>query len=104
MFKCPLFFYKIMAFTDRNVFLHRPIEDDGNDNFDSDTPRSGIATPRPDPSDKRLPGIMHSYFGQVGCSGSSPSPIQCRVSGMLEAPVSECETLIPILFISGRAP
>lgn len=27
---------------------------------------SGAATPRPDPSDKRLPGIMHGYFGQVG--------------------------------------
>lgn len=40
-------------------------EDDAN-GFDSDTPRSGIATPQPDPSDKRLPGIMHSYFGQVG--------------------------------------
>jgi hypothetical protein len=30
----------------------------------SDKPRSGIVTPVPDPSDKRLPGIMHSYFGQ----------------------------------------
>ncbi len=27
---------------------------------------SGVATPHPDPSDKRLPGILHSYFGQVG--------------------------------------
>ncbi|KAF2733094.1 kinase-like protein [Polyplosphaeria fusca] len=25
----------------------------------------GAATPRPDPTDKRLPGILHSYFGQV---------------------------------------
>ena len=47
-------------------------EDDGNDHIDSDTPRSGVATPQPDPSDKRLPGIMHSFF-QVGL-GSSPSP------------------------------
>lgn len=39
-------------------------EDDANDHIDSDTPRSGVATPQPDPSDKRLPGIMHSYFGQ----------------------------------------
>lgn len=30
----------------------------------STTP-SGAATPRPDPTDKRLPGILHSYFGQV---------------------------------------
>ncbi|KFY52944.1 hypothetical protein V496_08036 [Pseudogymnoascus sp. VKM F-4515 (FW-2607)] len=50
-------------------------EDDANDHIDSDTPRSGVATPKPDPSDKRLPGIMHSYF-QVGLnSGSSESPI-----------------------------
>jgi serine/threonine protein kinase SCH9 len=84
-----------MAFTDNYLSSYRPIEDDGNDNIDSDTPRSGIATPRPDPSDKRLPGIMHSYFGQVG---SSPSPTQGQPSGMLETPVLECETLILILF------
>lgn len=85
-----------MAFTDYNLVLHRPIEDDGNDNIDSDTPRSGVATPRPDPSDKRLPGIMHSYFGQVGCSGSSPSSIEDRP--LLETPVSECEAFIPLAF------
>ncbi|KHJ34867.1 putative camp-dependent protein kinase catalytic subunit [Erysiphe necator] len=28
------------------------------------TPRSGIPTPQPDPVDRRLPGIEHSYFGQ----------------------------------------
>jgi hypothetical protein len=47
-------------------------DDDGQDHIDSDTPRSGIATPQPDPSDKRLPGIV-SYFGQVG-TGLSTSP------------------------------
>ena len=53
--------------------LFRRGDDDTNDHIDSDTPRSGVATPQPDPSDKRLPGIMHSYFGQVGsCSSSSP--------------------------------
>ncbi|OWP03296.1 BPK2, Sch9-like cAMP-dependent protein kinase catalytic subunit [Marssonina coronariae] len=41
-------------------------EDVDVNGFESDTPRSGVATPQPDPSDKRLPGIMHSYFGQVG--------------------------------------
>lgn len=30
----------------------------------SSTP-PGASTPRPDPTDKRLPGILHSYFGQV---------------------------------------
>jgi hypothetical protein len=49
-------------------------DDDANDHIGSDTPRSGVATPQPDPSDKRLPGINHGYFGQVGsCSSSSPS-------------------------------
>jgi len=47
-------------------------DDDAHDHIDSDTPRSGVATPQPDPSDKRLPGIMQ-YFGQVG-SGSSKNP------------------------------
>lgn len=32
---------------------------------------SGIETPRPDFQDKRMPGIMHSYFGQVGKQASS---------------------------------
>jgi hypothetical protein len=41
-------------------------EDSGQDQIGStsSTP-PGATTPRPDPSDKRLPGILHSYFGQV---------------------------------------
>ncbi|KAA8567438.1 hypothetical protein MFRU_040g00410 [Monilinia fructicola] len=38
--------------------------DDEGDHIDSDTPRSGVATPQPDPSDKRTPGILHSFYGQ----------------------------------------
>jgi len=60
--------------------------DDDANGFDSDTPRSGIATPQPDPSDKRLPGIMHSYFGQVG-SGSSGSSTASPNSGPVEISV-----------------
>lgn len=41
--------------------------DESADQIGNDTPRSGIATPEPDPQDKRLPGIM-SYFGQVSRS------------------------------------
>lgn len=52
-------------------FLFRR-DDHHNDDSDRDMP-SGVATPQPDTSDKRLPGIMHSYFGQVG-SGSPSSP------------------------------
>ena len=47
---------------------------DPNDHLDIDplspTP-SGVATPRPDPVDKRLPSIMHSYFGQVGARSTT---------------------------------
>ncbi|XPS73511.1 Non-specific serine/threonine protein kinase [Ascochyta lentis] len=40
-------------------------DDDGHDQIGStsSTP-PGASTPRPDPTDKRLPGILHSYFGQ----------------------------------------
>lgn len=41
----------------------------------SPTP-SGVETPRPDFHDKRLPGIMHSYFGQVGSPTSQNSPLR----------------------------
>ncbi|UKZ55010.1 hypothetical protein TrVGV298_008826 [Trichoderma virens] len=40
-------------------------DEDGADHIGFETPRSGIATPHPDPQDKRLPGIM-SYFAQSG--------------------------------------
>ena len=69
-FSCFTMLFNI-AFTDSDGL--RRGDDDGNDHIDSDTPRSGVATPQPDPSDKRLPGIMHSFFGQV-CSGSSTRP------------------------------
>ena len=36
---------------------------------------SGVATPRPSGTDKRLPGILHNYFGQVGASSlAAPDP------------------------------
>src|ERR1700761_3685761 len=43
------------------------VADDENDHIDStsSTP-PGAVTPRPDLTDKRLPGIVHSCFGQVG--------------------------------------
>ena len=46
---------------------------------------SGISTPRPDPSDKRLPGILHGYFGQVGhMFSTNPS-----MSGLCSLPNSD---------------
>ena len=47
-------------------------DDDGHDQIPSaSTTPSGVATPRPDPADKRLPGIIHSYFGQVRSRSST---------------------------------
>lgn len=58
----------------------------------STTP-SGVATPRPDPLDKRLPSIMHSYFGQVrarSCT-SPPSPGCCALAtAAVENGVASC--------------
>ena len=39
--------------------------------------QSGVATPRPDPTDKRLPGILHSYFGQVGAQSLASVSKNC---------------------------
>ena len=49
-------------------------DDDAHDHIGSQsaTP-SGARTPRPDLQDKRLPGIMHAYFGQVGTGSTSTS-------------------------------
>ncbi|KAI9734674.1 MAG: Serine/threonine-protein kinase [Cirrosporium novae-zelandiae] len=49
-------------------------EDDSHSRVNSNgsTP-SGIATPQPDLTDKRMPGIMPSYFGQVGAPRSTNS-------------------------------
>ncbi|KAL5405468.1 Serine/threonine-protein kinase [Paraphaeosphaeria minitans] len=50
----------------RQVAMQRMSNDDEHDQIGSNgsTP-PGASTPRPDPTDKRLPGILHSYFGQV---------------------------------------
>ncbi|KAM0286947.1 hypothetical protein ACHAQH_000631 [Verticillium albo-atrum] len=61
-------------------------DDDGTDQIGYDTPRSGVATPQPDLSDKRLPGIM-SYFGQLkkltrdaGIKSGPPTPTRALSS------------------------
>lgn len=66
--------------------------DEGADQADNDTPRSGFATPEPDPQDKRLPGIM-SYFGQVSrssftrlWSGTSSAATEAAVQSSSTAP------------------
>lgn len=68
-------------------------DDDGHDQIGStsSTP-PGASTPRPDPTDKRLPGILHSYFGQVRDSllpqskssskSSNPAPASSDAASM----------------------
>ncbi|ROT37434.1 kinase-like protein [Sodiomyces alkalinus F11] len=71
-------------------------DDDGADQIGFETPRSGVATPKPDLHDRRLPGIM-SYFGQVrthSVLGRSSSTMTVRDMsqkrrGELERGVSE---------------
>ncbi|KAI9749091.1 MAG: hypothetical protein M4579_007007 [Chaenotheca gracillima] len=57
--------------------LLRQVSDDGStvDQVGDSAPASGVVTPRPDPADKRLPGIIHSFFGQVRAT-SSPASAQ----------------------------
>ena len=52
--------------------------EDMHDQVGSSSPTpSGVETPRPDFHDKRTPGIMSSYFGQVGrVPSSKSSPLQ----------------------------
>ncbi|CAG8922583.1 unnamed protein product [Penicillium salamii] len=53
-----------------------PSEDDTQDQIGSNgsTPTpTGIATPEPDPADKRLPSIMHNYFQVGSFSGDKAS-------------------------------
>ena len=50
------------------------MRDDFHDQIGSSSPTpSGVETPRPDFHDKRSPGILSSYFGQVGREPSSQS-------------------------------
>ena len=66
-------------------------DDDGHDHIGStSTTPSGVATPRPDPADKRLPGIIHSYFGQVRARSSTST--RPRDLSPLAAPESHMGT------------
>ncbi|KAJ5130765.1 uncharacterized protein N7515_006804 [Penicillium bovifimosum] len=56
--------------------MNSGIDDDNPDQIRSDesTPTpTGIATPEPDPADKRLPSIMHNYFQVGSFSGDKAS-------------------------------
>ena len=57
----------LMAFADLRMHLRSKVHDDEPDHIGSgaSTPPNGTATPRPDPTDKRLPSIVNGYFAQV---------------------------------------
>lgn len=64
-------------------------DEDTHDHIGStSTTPSGVATPNPNPADKRLPGIINSYFGQVGarfstilCNHKSCPPMATQSAG-----------------------
>ena len=69
------------------------LEDDTQDQIRSNgsTPTpTGIATPEPDPVDKRLPSIMHNYF-QVGSSSGDKASLP-RLWSCLSKPSEELES------------
>lgn len=64
-----------------DLLNHRKPHDEEHDQIGSgaSTPPNGTATPRPDLTDKRLPGLINSYFAQVRdslnmSSSDSPAP------------------------------
>lgn len=77
---------------------YRMSNEDDHDQIgsNSSTP-PGASTPRPDPTDKRLPGILHSYFGQVRdsliprrkSSAVNPSPAPAPTAAASEEPSSK---------------
>ncbi|KAF2473200.1 kinase-like protein [Lindgomyces ingoldianus] len=82
-----------MPFANALFTPKRASEDEPHDQIgsNSSTP-PGAATPRPDPTDKRLPGILHSYFGQVRDSliprrksANNPSPASASASAPASA-------------------
>lgn len=67
----------IKPWTDLSRSSARHENGDQPDQIGSNCPTpSGAETPQPDPSDKRLPGIISSFFGQVGLNPSSRSEAQ----------------------------
>lgn len=59
-----IYTYRVMLGINNKRSRSAAAEDDGNDHIGYETPRSGVATPKPDLHDKRTPGIL-SMFGQV---------------------------------------
>ena len=69
-------------------------DEDAHDHIGSSTTPSGAATPRPDPSDKRLPSIMSGYFGQVRNPSTTKSIDSglCTVTSCAPSTGNECSS------------
>ena len=93
----------------QRLVRHRSDDDDRDQILSQSATPSGIRTPRPDPADKRLPGIMHAFFGQVG-TGSSKRPessTACPPSNAWELDESAGDTMLerqPAVKINGALP
>ena len=69
--------FAMVTYTDTFVISSKVTDEDHDQIGSNSSTPPGAATPRPDPTDKRLPGILHSYFGQVGASHHThPKPIR----------------------------
>src|SRR5262249_44794890 len=79
--------------------------DDLHDQIGSNSPTpSGVATPRPDLHDKRLPGIMHSYFGQVGRDPSQNTPSRsCQAATNSEASEQSAHSILKVVQEGGKS-
>ena len=85
----------MMASADLLRAHSKPHDDDGHDHIGSgaSTPPGGTATPRPDLTDKRFPGIINSYFAQVCDSLRAPSKTSANSANPAPAPSPEKEPL-----------
>ncbi|KAK2809589.1 hypothetical protein FQN50_003643 [Emmonsiellopsis sp. PD_5] len=76
-----------------NPYAHGDLlnnDDPDNDQIGAITPQgSGIATPNPDLIDRRLPGIMHSFFAQVRAGSDSTSNSNSQRSPPLSTAVPQ---------------
>jgi serine/threonine protein kinase SCH9 len=89
--------------------LSRPHAEDDHDHIGSgaSTPPHGTATPRPDLTDKRLPGIVNSYFQQVRdslCARSKPSANSSSHPAPAPAPPPEHHSTLEKQASSATAP
>lgn len=74
---CPLDFDVFQDANEPHSSAKHELREGMSDQIGSEAPTpSGVETPRPDFHDKRLPGIMHNYFGQVGSETSTSSPLR----------------------------